>query len=688
MSEKGIFKLAYGVRDIVRNMFRGQKGSEFSPRDPSYWVNKFFGNTPVWSGAEVDENTALEYVPYWACVKVLRETIASLPVILYKRTSSGKERATNHSAYNVFHLRANPEQTAYDYKEMTASHFLIYGKSYSEKVYNNKGELAELWPLMPWNMNPKRKDGKLYYFYDLPNGKQHVFLREELLVLNNFTLTGIEGERVINYIKQCLGTGMAADEYGARFYSNDSAPGGIIEMPGHLKKENIERFKDSWEKNYGQLSNKHRTAILEDGAKFHELTVAPDKAQFLETRKFQQQQTAAFHRIPPHLIGDLDRATYTNIEQQSLEFVNYTMLPYFVRFEQNFTTQTLTEKEQKKLFYEFLVDALLRGDIEARYRAYKTGREMGVLSADDIREKENMNKLPDGIGEKYYIPMNWSEMGIEPVVEEPSEQEEPAEDQEPEEEPQEENAAKQMKEYRAARTAATRFNIAASFKPVYQDILLRLIKKESVDIKRGFNKWFLERDKQEFDNWYKEYYQKQTDYIRSRLAPVYNSLNIAIYNEVKDEVNAQDRKDDQEIFVRDYIDVFVRKYIKEHKKNIGLAVMDITKNGADPEERIDETFEGWARNAANDSRSEVVKSSNAFAKYAYILAGIEYLRWVNTGASPCPYCQNMDGKIVGINQTFVQAGGNVETDQGRMEITRDVGHAPLHDGCECQIIAG
>ena len=694
MRKKGIYGIADNIRRVVRNIFdiRGTISGTSNAGTPAKWLQQFYGGSDTWAGNQVDENSAMEYVSFWVCLKIIRETIASLPIVLYKYTDNGKDRAKDHPGYRLMHLKPNPEQTAFDFIEMVINHYLLYGNTYAEIMRDNSGAIKQLWPLMPWNMEVIRYDGKKYFRYLKPDQTYTTFLSDEILHLSNFTLTGLTGERPMDFISQSVGTGLAVEEFGARFFKNDATPGGIIEMPGNLGRnaENIERFKKSWHEEHGTMANKHRVRILEDGAKFHEISVSPDKAQFLETRKFQRNMVLSFHRLPPHLAGDLEHATYTNIEQQSLEFVQYTMLPHFVRFEQKLTTCLLREDEQEKYFYEIMIDALTRADIKTRYEAYRVGRECGWLSINDVLRKENMNTI-DG-GDVHHVPLNWVELGAkkpEPATDMDKNQDKEQDKNQDKNQDEETNALiARMKEERTLRSAVTRRNITNSYVRIHTDIIGRIQKREVADIKKNFRKWYLERSKEDFDKWYREYYNNLSEYIQTRVSPVYNALNDQIWGEIEQELHKLNRKDEQEKYVQGYIERYIKEYIRGHKKNIGLAVSEIAKNQVDPESRMTELYESWDKNLANDSHDEAVNASNVFARAIYLLAGVQFLRWVNTGSKPCPYCQELDNKVVGIQDFFIGAGATMRGTDGDLQISENIGHAPLHTGCECQVMAG
>jgi HK97 family phage portal protein len=541
MKYKGIFKVANNIRQVVRNIFsRASKSGTSTAGTPAAWLQQFLGGAETWSGTKVDENTALEYVAFWTCLKVIRETIASLPMILYKRTEDGKKRAINHPAYNVVHLRPNPEQTAFDYKEMITYHYLLYGNTYSEKVYDDAGNLVELWPLLPWNMKVIRHNGKKWYLYTiLENGSstEVVLFQDEILHISNSSLTGLMGDRPLDYVHEAVGSGLSAEEYSARFFKNDARPGGIIEMPGNMgmKKDVRKRFKESWAENYGKMENKHRTAILEDGAKFHEIGFDPEKSQLLEMKKYQSRLMATFNRLPPHLIGDLDNATYSNIEEQSLEFIRYSMLPHFTRFEQNFTVQLLNLKEQKKYFFELLIDNLVRADIEKRYNAYRIGREGGWLSPDDVRFLENLNKLPDGIGDVYHVPANWVELGAPAPAQQPA----------PPQEGEENNCLKLLTEKRW-------LDGMEVYRSIFTDIMGRIMKREIVDLKKGRKKY---AKRAPFQEWAEKFYDEFRRYVFERISPIFPQSN------------------------QDLVETFMSDYVSRHREEIRL--IELAAKGED-----------------------------------------------------------------------------------------------------------
>lgn len=293
------------------------------------------------------------------------------------------------------------------------NHLLLWGNAYAQIIRNGQGQITGLYPLMPDRMDVNRaRNGELYYTYTRnyddyqakDESKQVVLLSDEVLHIAGLGFDGLIGYSPIAMAKNAIGLSLAAEQYGSTFFKNDATPGGILEHPSVVK--DPERLRKSWQSQFSGPSG-HSIAVLEEGMTFHQLSIPPDQAQFLDTRKFQLDEIARIFRIPPHMIGDLERSTFSNIEQQSLEFVKYTLNPWCVRWEQAMNQQLLSKEEQGRYFIKFNVDGLMRGDYESRMNGYAIGRQNGWLPANDIRELEDLNRIPteDG-GDEYLVNGN------------------------------------------------------------------------------------------------------------------------------------------------------------------------------------------------------------------------------------------------------------------------------------------
>lgn len=359
----------------------------------------FFGGTS--SGKTVNERTAMQTTAVYSCVRILAETVASLPLHTFKHTEGGKEKATEHSIYHLLADEPNPEMTSFVFRETLMGHLLLWGNAYAQIIRNGRGNVIALYPLMPDRMTVDRADsGEIYYIYN-KEGQQYYLRNYEVLHIPGLGFDGLIGYSPIAMAKNAIGMAIATEEYGASFFANGANPGGVLEHPGVVK--DPARVRESWNSVYQGTKNAHRVAVLEEGMKFQSIGIPPEQAQFLQTRKFQLNEIARIFRIPPHMIGDLDKSSFSNIEQQSLEFVMYTLDPWVVRLEQAIKRALFSESEKKEYFVKFNVDGLLRGDYQSRMNGYAVGRQNGWLSANDIRELENLNRIPDDLGGDLYL---------------------------------------------------------------------------------------------------------------------------------------------------------------------------------------------------------------------------------------------------------------------------------------------
>ena len=363
---------------------------------------RYFPFGRSWSGKSVTERTAMQTTAVYACVRIIAETVASLPLHVYEYTEGGKARVYSHPLYKLLHDIPNPEMNSFVLREVMMTHLLLWGNSYSQIIRNGKGEVTALYPLMPEKMSVDRgTDGKLYYTYTTDKQGSFVFEKDEILHVVGLGFDGLIGHSPIAMAKNAIGLSIAAEEYGSSFFSNSGTPSGVLEHPGLLKEP--KKVRDAWEAAYGGSGNAHKVAVLEEGMKFNPISINPQEAQFLETRKFQVNEICRIFRVPPHMIADLERSSFNNIEQQSLDFVTNTIRPWLVRIEQTVFQQLFTEKEQEKYFVKFNVDGLLRGDFLSRMNGYSIGIQNGFMSPNDVRELEDMNLIPDELGGNRYL---------------------------------------------------------------------------------------------------------------------------------------------------------------------------------------------------------------------------------------------------------------------------------------------
>ena len=363
------------------------------------------------AGQAVNEHSAMHMSAVYACVRILAESIASLPLHFYQyNDAGGKEKAVNHPLYWLLHDEPNPEMSSFSFRETLMTHLLLWGNAYAQIIRNGRGEVIALYPLMPDRMTVDRDArGRIYYAYTRSDSDANTLGKKSSVILSPedvFHIPGLGFDGLVGYspiamAKQAIGMGLACDEYGAAFYQNGAQPGGVLEHPNVVK--DPKRVRESWNAIYQGSRNAHRIAVLEEGMTYKPITISPEQAQFLETRKFQIDEIARIFRVPPHMIGDLEKSSFSNIEQQSLEFVKYTLAPWISRWEQAIQRSLLLMSERTRYFARFNVEGLLRGDYQSRMNGYAVARQNGWMSANDIRELESLDMIPDEQGGNLYL---------------------------------------------------------------------------------------------------------------------------------------------------------------------------------------------------------------------------------------------------------------------------------------------
>ena len=317
--------------------------------------------------------------------------------------------ALDHPLYRLLHDEPNPEMSSFVFRETLMTHLLLWGNAYAQIIRNGKNEIVALYPLMPNKMSVDRdENGRLYYTYyrgsdeAIKNKEFSVTLQpSDVLHIPGLGFDGLVGYSPIAMAKNAIGMAIACEEYGAKFFANGAAPGGVLEHPGTIK--DPQRVRESWQSTFGGSGNANKIAVLEEGMKYTPIGISPEQAQFLETRKFQINEIARIFRVPPHMVGDLEKSSFSNIEQQSLEFVKYTLDPWVIRWEQSIQRSLLNSEEKKKCFAKFNVEGLLRGDYQSRMNGYAIGRQNGWMAANDIRELENLDRIPAEDGGDLYL---------------------------------------------------------------------------------------------------------------------------------------------------------------------------------------------------------------------------------------------------------------------------------------------
>ena len=389
-------------------LFKRKAKARDKPQDRTAGSQYTFYMGGTVAGKAVTERSAMQMTAVYSCVRILAEAVAGLPLHFYRYKDDGsKEKAIDSNLYHLLHDEPNPEMSSFVFRETLMTHLLLWGNAYAQIIRNGKGEVIALYPLMPNKMSVDRdENGKLYYTYQRSQdeGKESGIVTlstRDVLHIPGLGFDGLVGYSPIAMAKNAIGLAIATEEYGAKFFANGAAPSGVLEHPGTIK--DPARLRENWNSTFGGSANSGKVAVLEEGMKYTPISISPEQAQFLETRKFQINEIARIFRVPPHMVGDLEKSSFSNIEQQSLEFVKYTLDPWIIRWEQSLNRALLNVDEKKTYFFKFNVEGLLRGDYQSRMNGYAIARQNGWMSANDIRELENLDKISAEDGGDLYL---------------------------------------------------------------------------------------------------------------------------------------------------------------------------------------------------------------------------------------------------------------------------------------------
>ena len=645
-----------------------------------------------YTGKTVDEESALSTTAVWSAVLQLSQSVASLPLHFYKRLDKGKEKAKGDPRYRMLHLKPNPEMTSFVFREQQMGQVLRYGFCCSEKQLDNSGRTLALWPLQSNNVRMERfKDGplkgSLYWIIQLSEGKQRILLNENMLHVPGFSSNGLNGYNPIKVNEETIALTLALEEYGARYFGNGARPDAVLEHPMSLSQPAQERIRKAWNEMHQGLENSHRIAILEEGMKLHEFSSNPQTAQANESRKFQIEEVARIFNIPVHMLKNLDKASFSNIEHEGLSFVINSLRPWLIRFEQAYNTQLLSDDEIDNYFFEHSVDGLLRGDTKTRHESYAIGRQWGYLSANDIREMENKNPIgPEG--DSYLVPMNMIPADkVDEFIEgqnEKTKEKETGKSQgkEPEPEPEEEKSSQKEK---IKQIGAVRTRISNVFTRLFIDHARKVVNREGIVIKKGIKKLKGEEnskrqlnDLTDFRQMLNDFYKDHRNYVKKQMEPVIRSYSEQMGFQVQSEINQNSTNLDN--FISEYVEGYVERHINRSLSQINSI---LTQENPLPliEERVDEWEESRPTRIAAE---ETDRCGNATAYHILSEANMPMV-WRNTG-TPCPFCSQLEGKSISKGGHFVQDGEElVDHNSSKTLVVKGLKrHPPLHTSTRCQ----
>lgn len=401
--------LTSAMTEAIQNAGSGSQPNRIeTSQDLDRWLQLEAGASRA--GSRVTVDSAQQQATVFACITILRESIAHLPLPLYVRAGERRSPDRGNPLWRILHDRPNEWQTSFEWREGLVTDVELRGNHYSLKVRGVGGRLLELLPLAADRVTPKQdpQTMRVVYEYRRPNGETIAIPRRDMLHIRQYASDGVTGKGTIQQHRETIGDALAMQEHGSRYFSNGAKPLAALTLPAgagmDINSEPVRALRQDWDSQYAGGANAYKTAVLPDGVTVKEMSISHQDSQFLESRQYNRTEIAAIFRVPPHMVGDLSRATFSNIEHQALGFVTYTLTPRLVRIEQAIHRDLLDNVSDR--FVKHNVDALLRGDFLRRQLGSQIQRRNGIINANEWREREDMNPRPDDGGAEYIVESN------------------------------------------------------------------------------------------------------------------------------------------------------------------------------------------------------------------------------------------------------------------------------------------
>jgi len=655
---------------------KGGERRKFTLSNPPSWFTEWIlGGTPTKSGVSVGPDAAMTLWAVYACVTLLAETVASLPLQVFRRRKGGgKDLAVSHWAYYLLHDKPNDAMTSFTWREMQQGHILLRGNQYNYLERTVAGRVGQVIPL-PADKVQIVSDEKDFYF--LYKGER-VIRRENMLHVPGYTQDGVHGQSVISYQRESLGTALAMEQFGGQFFGTGTNPGAIITMPPEaeaMDEDALKKYIKVFTAQFAGLQNAQGLMVLPNGEKFERATVPLEDLQFLGLSKAKATDICGMFKVPPHMIGILDRATYSNIEHQAIQFVTNTLRPWLVRQEQAMNAYLLRDRDRREgYFVEYNIEGLLRGDAESRSKFYQTLFNLGAMSPNEIRALENLNPVEGG--DEHFVMINLAPMSAVADISTVGGE-----------------GAARGAVIRRGRIelrglpleALARKQLADNSRPGIRRAAERLVAEEVRGLRDGLEEESRERAVQDFDAWLDAFYQGFRGTIRNYLAGVLTGLIFDIAGLTRDVLPMEPPEGIEDKFANDYLDGYVSRHIESSEGQ--LRALYATEEA--PDEAISRRLDEWEeRRPEKIAVNESARAASAIFAMMVFSIGSK-VQWRIVGADTCPYCKAMNGKIIGRSEQFAGAGDTLKPDADTepMQVYGTVRHPPLHYGCDCVIVA-
>lgn len=616
------------------------------------------------AGVDVSASSAMRFATVWACVRLLAESIAQLPFHVYVKEKDGSSsRVRDIGLADLISYRPNHWQTPFDYIDYMVTGLCMRGNHYAYKTTDSKGEVLELLPFEPSRVTLSRDGFHNVTYRATMDGTYTIYSPDEMLHVRGCSFDGFVGVSPISQHRETVGLAMAAQEYGSKLFKNGARPSGVLSVLGELSDDAYNRLRKYWQSMYGG-DNTGKTAILEQGTKYETISMSNADAQYLDLRQFQRSEICAIFRIPPHMIGDLTKSSFSNITQQSLEFVKYSILPWCVRIEQVFNRDMLTRKQrQRGMYVKFLVDGLERADIETRYKVYQMGINAGILSPNEARAKENMNPRENGNIYPMQINLTDSATGLPDT-----------------------GANKRRIKSRELKAVEKREALRRRYKPGFTSAGKNVVREEVRLVRAALESGVAPG---ELLDEIEKIYGAMGEKVESAFRKVLRDYAKDVRDAAAGESGRDGSVDDFNEFVDDLLAGISTRHTASSVGQLSAIIRDTEES--ELEAVIGQRLDEWAeRRPSKIGAREVVQQESAISRFVWAGLGVTTLTWVNRGAKSCPFCESLNGVTVGIDAPFV-GQGNYEPDghdASPWKVRGPKMHAPIHEGCVCAIVPG
>ncbi|HUT87827.1 MAG TPA: phage portal protein [Candidatus Heimdallarchaeota archaeon] len=650
------------------------------------------GPQPTLSGVNIDESTALTISALYAALNFLAGVVASLPLRVYRSLpGGGKERAIDHPLYDRLHAKPNGTgMTAWQWVYTSVMHKYLWGNWWTV-VRRPSYELTPLMADRTWidYRSPtivRTKDNA---------GAEFLFDRRDVLLVPHVSLGGITGKGVVAYARESLGLIKAQEQFASAFFGSGTKAGGFVQIPGGMDEDTRHGLQADFNEKYGKLGESWKAIFLSGGAEWKPQDIDAVKAQALESRLFSVAEVSRWTGLAPHLLHDLSRATFSNIEELDLALVMFTLTPIVTQIEQAMNLTFFSDAERQQYYVKFELKGLLRGNIAARTAFYTAMIDRGVFHANNVLELEDMDLQEDGLGEIYIVSLNTANKRkflepTVPVIEDVPDEEGEADIADEVDEEEGEEAPRSMVisapgRVILQRSSALRRKITLAYGKQWEAYTAQVIKEETEQLRAGIKEWLHERSAGEFVTWLDNFYVGFQSRVADLSAPLLSSYAAAILPIAQQEINSDaDIAPRYEQFGQQYREAFVLRHVGQSRGQLRAAALE----AEDAEIEIEQLLTDWeGARPGKIVQHESVRAENAFARSVFALAGVVKIRSVAYGKS-CPYCSALDGRVIGIEEAFLTEGDFQPEGADRpLTVTSTYNHPPYHGGCDCGIEA-